>query len=143
MDTHGLAQAVDESYRDAAAMPSRTAQDHKLKEVEMEAAYLMYMLLINLKDWQEQRDGLLPGQVTEVDDLQKETQSVLDANVGAVEIVNALGELERVYFRFPDFCQLLTRRSRDKMLWEVDRETPGKQLSDFVHLFAPEIYREL
>ncbi len=43
----------------------------------------------------------------------------------------------------PTFCRYLSRASRDKILWGVDRETPGKQIQDFCLTFAPEVYREM
>ena len=39
-----------------------------------------------------------------------------------------------MYFRFPSFCKLLSRSSKDKILWGVDRETPGKQVQEFVYI---------
>jgi hypothetical protein len=80
--------------------------------------------------------------VSHIDGLKQGTKVELDEMVAAVEIVNARGELERVYFRYPSFCRRLSRETRDRILWSVDRETPGKQLIDFMATFAPEAYAE-
>ena len=50
------------------------------------------------------------------------------------ELVNAVGELERVYFRVPDYCLLLTEESKQELLWGVDRETPGMQIQESARL---------
>jgi len=53
--------------------------------------------------------------------------------VGSVEIVNAEGELERVFFRFPYYCRSLPPERRHRLVWtELDRETPGAQLQGFI-----------
>eukprot|EP00966_Prymnesium_polylepis_P255399 5900809-Prymnesium_polylepis.1 len=49
-------------------------------------------------------------------------------SVARVEIVNANGELERIFFRFPTFCRMLSEEAKQKLLWGVDRDTPGAQL---------------
>ena len=53
-------------------------------------------------------------------------------NAGRVEIVNAEGVLERVYFRKPSKVALLPKKSKDRVLWSVDRETAGVGLQEFV-----------
>lgn len=58
------------------------------------------------------------------------------------EIVNAAGKLERVYFRMPDYCLLLTDESKQALLWGVDRETPGKQIQELFER-ADELMREM
>ena len=59
--------------------------------------------------------------------------------VARVEIVNASNELERVYFRVPAYCLLLSDESKQRLLWGVDRDTPGKQIQEF--LAAAEVRR--
>ena len=49
----------------------------------------------------------------------------------------ASGELERVYFRFPDYCNLLSEESKQSLLWGVDRDTPGKQIQEFLKEAEP------
>ncbi len=94
LDLGTLARSVAKSYEHAASL----ADDAPTKELDTEAAYLHYMLLSNLKHWQEQRDGLLPGQAARNDELPEETKAALDETVCSIEVVNAIGELERVYF---------------------------------------------
>ena len=72
-----------------------------------------------------------------------ETKEWLDETVASVEIVNSVGELERVHFRYPSFCKLLSRSAKDSVLWGVDRETPGKQAVEFVTIWAPQLHREM
>ena len=90
LELPGLARAVAKSFGQASAL----ADDDPCKELDTQSAYLRYMLLTNLKDWQEQKDGLLPGQSDAQTELPEETKAVLDETVCAIEIVNVLGELE-------------------------------------------------
>lgn len=62
--------------------------------------------------------------------------------IGRCEIVNAAGNLERVYFRMPDYCLLLTELSKRELLWDVDRETPGKRLQELFER-SDELTREM
>ena len=48
------------------------------------------MLLANLKHWQEQRDGVLPGQTRRIDELPDATKSALDQRVCSIEVVNVM-----------------------------------------------------
>ena len=74
--------------------------------------------------------------------LTDESKAHFDSHVERVEIVNANGELERVYFRFPAFCLLLTEESKQEILWGVDRETPGKQIQELLGK-SGEMHREM
>ena len=62
-----------------------------------------------------------------------EALEYFEAYTARVEIVNSDGELERVYFHYPEMCELLTQESRHDVLWGVDRETPGKALIEFFY----------
>jgi hypothetical protein len=53
------------------------------------------------------------------------------ADVARVELLTTTGEIEFAYFRFPTFCLLLTEESKQRVLWSVDRSTPGRQVQDF------------
>ena len=59
-----------------------------------------------------------------------------------LEIVNAVGELERVYFRFPEICLLVPDESKQELLWSVDRQTPGKRTAEFFEASA-DLYLEM
>lgn len=55
-----------------------------------------------------------------------------DRYVGRVEICNAANEIDRVYFRIPRHALLLAPRTKDDLLWGVDRETPGVAVHEFL-----------
>ena len=61
--------------------------------------------------------------------------------VGRVEICNADGLLERVYFRKPRAFQLAAE-TKQAILWGVDRETPGLAVQQFL-LMVPDIHVEV
>lgn len=61
---------------------------------------------------------------------------------GSCEIVNANGDLERVFFRFPELCLSLTDARKTQLEWAVDRETPGAQLLQFIEA-ADELHAEM
>ena len=83
--------------------------------------------------------GCVPAEVFEAfGDARKH----FDTLTARVEIVNSSNELERVYFRYPRFCLLLTEESRQNILWSVDRDTPGKQVQEFF-LACDELHREM
>lgn len=51
--------------------------------------------------------------------------------LGKIEI-ERYNRIERVYFRVPTICSLLTEDQRQKLLWALDRSTQGSKLSDFL-----------
>lgn len=54
----------------------------------------------------------------------------LSTMLGIIEIERG-DRLERVYFRIPPICLSLPEKSRDKLLWNVDRSTRTTKLADF------------
>jgi len=160
LDLNELAKDVEHSCKRAKAAKAESLPSKAVDDLE-QSAYLIYMFMRKLKDTKDQQAGLQPNGEIRIDGLTEETKlafddtnkpakeqnrfaaCLFDDNVGVVEIVNALGELERVYFRYPRFCKLLSRSTRDKILWGVDRETPGKQQIEFVTQFAEEAYKEM
>ena len=46
------------------------------------------------------------------------------------QIANSSKALERVYFLMPSFCERLSKETKDKLNWTVDRQA-GKQLISF------------
>ena len=40
--------------------------------------------------------------------------------------------LERVYFRIPSHVLLLSAKTKDDLLWGVDRQTPGVAVQEFL-----------
>ena len=61
--------------------------------------------------------------------------------VGRVEMCGETGELERIYFRVP-FHFLLAPRTKEAVLWGVDRETPGQAVQEFL-LLARDLHVEV
>ena len=59
-----------------------------------------------------------------------------------VEIMNEEGQLERVVFPFPEFCHFLTAESKRNLVEGVDRDTPGRQLFDFIER-SEELHAEM
>merc|ERR1711943_56929 len=51
-------------------------------------------------------------------------------NAGSIEIKWDT-KLERVYFPIPPICTYLTEASRQKVLWGVNRESPGEKMMGF------------
>ena len=47
-----------------------------------------------------------------------------------IEIINGLGLLERVHFRVPAVCKLLTEETKEQKMLVVDRVTPGRNLDE-------------
>ena len=135
----GMVQSGDEKRRE-----EETAEEVQLLE---DAGFSLFMLLRHLIDFQEHGDGAR-GAGAEGDDPAEVFEAFGDARkhfdtlTARVEIVNSSNELERVYFRYPRFCLLLTEESRQNILWSVDRDTPGKQVQEFF-LACDELHREM
>mmetsp|Transcript_44835 Transcript_44835/g.118388 ORF Transcript_44835/g.118388 Transcript_44835/m.118388 type:complete len:1208 (+) Transcript_44835:1-3624(+) len=106
----------------------------------LDAGFSLYVLLkyllkfqqdpTSLEDEEEQQEEV--GE-TVLEVMLKPAHDFYDKYVGSVEILNAEAELERVFFRFPYYCRSLTPERRHRLVWtELDRETPGAQLQDFI-----------
>ena len=137
----------------------------------LESGFAMYTLLRHLHDYQEEAavnqvggvslsrgvpagalemfsggDGLEEHKLSGGDGAEgKDSKSSVRGMgrfIGRCEIVNATGKLERVYFRIPDFCLLLTEESKQELLWGVDRDTPGKQIQELFER-SDELMREM
>ena len=139
IDLQSLARATGKTYEDALALPKKSPS----KQLLTDASYSLYLLLRLLRAFQEKRENILPGQILTIPSLAEKTKKALDQTVTSVEIVNAAGELERIFFRHPAFCLLLTEATRERLLWAVDRETPGKQVQEFLIVHTPEVRKEL
>ena len=70
------------------------------------------------------------------DDTLKEALDFFSRFVGCAEIINEAGELERVFFQFPELCLSLSDERKTELEWKVDRVTPGAQLIDFIEAAA-------
>lgn len=100
-----------------------------------DAGFSLCLLLHHLLDFERQHlpcDG--PRRVHDVfsEDWFQEAKEFFSEFIASVEIVNQSGDLERVFFRFPQFCLLLTDEQKHALEWKMDRETPGAQLVEFI-----------
>ncbi|KAL1529829.1 hypothetical protein AB1Y20_000761 [Prymnesium parvum] len=120
----------------AAAKRERAAAK---EEIEMfnQAGREMYMLLQHIEEYEE---GGLDKDIW--GKLSDEAIQYYNRQHGRVEIVNQLGLLERVHFWIPDFCLLLSDESKQELLYTVDRQTPGRQITEFF-LKRDEFYHDL
>jgi len=64
--------------------------------------------------------------------MEEHARAHYDAYLGRVEIAHASGKLERVYFRIPAHVLRLSTKTKQKLLWSVDRETPGMAVMEFL-----------
>ena len=135
VDIHRLAEiagSLSERSRDLPFVPSEEDSEYAKDLAQRMAAlgYQLYILIQQLCDYQEHESS---HGGAERSALAAETPAYASyaAQVARVELINASGELECVYFRFPAFCLLLTEESKQKVLWSVDRSTPGRQVQDF------------
>ena len=87
-----LASATSKSFEDARALPKGS----DIRKLLTDSAYSLYLLLLHLKGYQEQTEGLLPGQVASIPSLESEHKAELDKTVKSVEIVNSAGEQQRL-----------------------------------------------
>jgi len=62
-------------------------------------------------------------------------------NSGSIEI-KWEEKLERIYFPIPPICAYLTEASRQRVLWGVNRESPGEKMMDFF-TFTEELQAEM
>eukprot|EP01059_Diplonema_ambulator_P003248 TRINITY_DN1291_c0_g2_i1.p1 TRINITY_DN1291_c0_g2~~TRINITY_DN1291_c0_g2_i1.p1 ORF type:complete len:2382 (+),score=530.56 TRINITY_DN1291_c0_g2_i1:118-7263(+) len=53
------------------------------------------------------------------------------AMTGRIEIAVKEGRLQRVYFRVPELCLNLSKTTKRRILWSVDRDTPSARLLSF------------
>jgi len=100
------------------------ASDEEVVEMQHENAVMLYMLIWQLLDFNRS-----PGYKAARAFLEEKS---LKEQAARVEIVNAEGALERVYFRVPDKCLMLRKESKFALTWGFDRETPGRQLQQFL-----------
>ena len=138
LDLHKLADLVTSAYSEHVD----SAVSDEEREGALETAFQAYMLLRQLLDYREDVAAAIvdseraPKAFSSLH-LSPHTQRYFEAHLARVEIVNASGELERVYFRFPSYCLLLTEESKQALLWGVDRDTPGKQVQEFLEAAEP------
>ncbi|CUI11444.1 inositol 1,4,5-trisphosphate/ryanodine receptor, putative, partial [Bodo saltans] len=94
--------------------------------------------LVNTTADGQYRSGDMQGSIDEA-------KRMLDKNsskcglLGKIEIERH-ERIERVYFRVPTICSLLTEEAREKLIWSLDRSTQGSKLSDFLDKVDEMIY---
>ena len=109
----------------------------EIQQLQIGTGFALYLLVKGLQDFKEEQEK----EDDDDDDEQQEdifdvclepaAREYYDGYTAHVEIVNSQGELERVQFRFPTFCTFLSNDSKQKLLWGVDRDTPGAALYEF------------
>lgn len=106
---------------------TQLADKRRDAEAEYGNAKLMYVLLWQLLD--PSVHGKPVGNKLAYSFLQEGHFRDLAARV---EIVNKEGSLERIYFHLPNKCLKLSDQSKHQLLWGVDRDTPGRQIQQFL-----------
>ena len=104
LDLSELSSAASDLYKEAAEAKGRG--ESSLEEKLLDAGFSLYILIRHLLDFHEQTSTSSEG--LGLAKLDEDVEEYYSNQVGVVEIMNQLGELERVHFRFPAFCQLLT-----------------------------------
>ena len=111
-----------------------------MKELQLGTGFALFLLVSDLQDYKEEKKEKEEedddDEIQEADifkeSLDKEALEYYDKYTAHVEIVNSDGDLERVQFRFPTFCKYLSEDSKQKLLWNVDRDTPGQAVQEFM-----------
>ena len=104
----------------------------ELRELMVDVGFKMHMLVQHLRDYRDQSGSeQLESHALQAGGGQHRGRSPYDEFIARVEIINVTGELEYAYFRLPSCCVCLTEEIKQKLLWQVDRSTPGRQIQDF------------
>ena len=116
--------------------------EEKTASLLLDVGFSLFMVLRHLGDYLEEKHGHSKKTVEVLGDVDEEAREYFGTHVARIEIVNAFGELESVHFRFPRFCLYLTAETKEEFLWQVDRETPGKNIQQFF-LEVPSLHAEM
>ena len=81
------------------------------KEDLLAAGFALYITLHHLIDFLSVDEAEAQGYLSGLD---SEARAYYGRYVARLEIVNAVGELERVYFRFPEICLLVPDESKQE-----------------------------
>ena len=125
-------QSAKDMMQGVATMLGRVNEaEEEEQDLLLDAGFALCIIGLHLSDFlhadadvEQERAQLLSG----VGDA---ARAHYQRHIARIEIINATGELERVYFRFPAICLLLTEESKHELLWSVDRQTPGKRIQEF------------
>jgi len=109
----------------------------KAKVLQLDTGFALFLLVKDLDDFKKEKrkDDDDDDEAEEEDifktSLDEEALEYYSKYTAHVEIVNSQGQLERVQFRFPTYCTYLDDDTKQKLLWGVDRDTPGAALYEF------------
>lgn len=142
--------AVTGVLKQLAIKPMQEDQLTPEQQAALDAGFELFTLLRHLLDFLEQEEVHHDGVQTDKrvreaieEESLKEALDYYARSVGSCEIINVSGSLERVFFRFPSFCLCLSDERRHRLVWnELDRETPGAQLRDFI-MASEELHFEM
>ena len=123
----------DEYYE--IAFGSKRSERREEARLAMDTGFQAILLLRRITD---RRPSLAVSTYAE---MSNEAREHYDRFVGRIELSKESGELERVYFRVPHHF-LIAPRTKDKILWGVDRETPGMAVQEYL-LMAPDLHVEV
>ena len=119
----GLAEVASGWHAEQAASDS-PFRDVEERSLQGQNVMLVYMLIWQLLDFHAGAQGQETMRFLGIKALREQA--------ARVEIVNGDGALERIYFQLPRHCAYLTTQSKQRLLWEVDRNTPGRQIQQFL-----------
>ena len=103
-------------------------RDADTSRVIEDVSYELYLFLLTLES---ESTSMVTPSVTE--EINKSAQSHLQQFVASLELVTPEGELQKIFFRFPKWClHLKTSLLRPNFHLHVDRDTPGRNVLDFV-----------
>jgi len=95
---------------------------------DLNEAFGLFMLMALLAPHSERaRKAILPTEYSAEDRVVVE---FFRRNAGCIEI-KWEEKLERIYYPIPPICSYLTEASRQRVLWAVNRESPGEKMMDF------------
>lgn len=100
-------------------------------------AFLAYTLLRRITDLHESSSSDAVYAV-----MSGETRAHFERYLGRVELRDEKNVLKRVYFRVPNHALLLPTKTKDDLLWSVDRDTPGMAIQEFL-LAAKDLHVEV
>ena len=129
--------ALASAWQDHALDPKKGAPiDSSTAELMVEAGFLAYSFLRKVTDNFEDKAAHTYEAMSD------ESRAHYEKYLGRVEICDNAGNLQRVYFRIPAHVLLLSPKTKDDLLWGVDRETPGLAVQEFM-LAAPDLHVEV
>jgi len=103
--------------------------------IKVKCAYEIFCFILTIREY-------VAEVKTKVEQFQSEGQLAYFASkTGHIEIAHD-GDIERIFFPIPRICANLTERSRQEVLWTVDRSSPGKKVEHFLE-FADQLEEEM